>query len=62
PTINGDGAHSRDFTYIDNVVDANIKAATAQGVSGEIFNCACGRRFTLLSFLFDESSLRTSQP
>ncbi|HBU69947.1 MAG TPA: LPS biosynthesis protein WbpP [Elusimicrobia bacterium] len=39
--IHGDGNQSRDFTYIDNVVSANILASTAKGVSGEVFNIAC---------------------
>ena len=47
PTIFGDGEQSRDFTYIDNVVQANILACTMPGVGGEIFNIACGERITL---------------
>ncbi|MEO5928883.1 MAG: SDR family oxidoreductase [Candidatus Kapaibacterium sp.] len=48
PTIYGDGEQSRDFTYIDNVVHANILAATTDaGVAGEVFNVACGERTTL---------------
>jgi nucleoside-diphosphate-sugar epimerase len=43
PTIFGDGKQSRDFTYIDNVVQANLLAATAPGVAGEVFNIASGR-------------------
>jgi UDP-N-acetylglucosamine/UDP-N-acetylgalactosamine 4-epimerase len=47
--INGDGETSRDFTYIENVVQANLLAATApgDGVAGEVFNTACGDRTTL---------------
>jgi UDP-N-acetylglucosamine/UDP-N-acetylgalactosamine 4-epimerase len=47
--INGDGETSRDFTYIENVVQANLLAATTpgDGVAGEIFNTACGDRTTL---------------
>jgi nucleoside-diphosphate-sugar epimerase len=48
PVINGDGTQSRDFTYVDNVVAANLLAATAPGVSGEVMNVACGERVTLL--------------
>ncbi|MBS1815507.1 MAG: SDR family oxidoreductase [Acidobacteria bacterium] len=49
PTIFGDGQTSRDFTYIDNVVSANLLAAKApSSVSGKIFNVATGRRVTLL--------------
>ncbi len=48
PTIFGDGAQSRDFTYIDNVVDANLRAARADGVfGGEAMNVACGSRIDL---------------
>jgi UDP-N-acetylglucosamine/UDP-N-acetylgalactosamine 4-epimerase len=47
--VNGDGETSRDFTYIENVVQGNLLAATAQaeGVIGEVFNVACGDRTTL---------------
>jgi UDP-glucose 4-epimerase len=49
PTIYGDGEQSRDFTYIDNVVHANLLAAEApaEKVSGEVMNTATGRRATL---------------
>lgn len=49
PTINGDGEHSRDFTYIDNVVHANLLAAAAPAdkVSGQVMNAATGSRITL---------------
>jgi nucleoside-diphosphate-sugar epimerase len=47
PTIHGDGEQSRDFTYIDNAVDANVLAASADGVAGEAFNIACGERVSL---------------
>ena len=46
--VHGDGLQSRDFTYIDNVVQGNLKAMDAPGVSGEVFNIACGTRHTLL--------------
>lgn len=42
PTIFGDGTQSRDFTYVENVVSANLKAAEATGVSGNVYNIACG--------------------
>jgi UDP-glucose 4-epimerase len=41
-TIFGDGEQSRDFTYVDNVVDATLRAGGAEGVSGRIFNIAAG--------------------
>ncbi len=48
PTINGDGSYSRDFTYIDDVVQANLKACLADDkASGEAFNIAYGQRTTL---------------
>ena len=48
-TINGDGSISRDFTYVANVVEGNMLAATAEisKVGGEIFNIACGDSITL---------------
>ncbi|HUD22676.1 MAG TPA: NAD-dependent epimerase/dehydratase family protein, partial [Acidobacteriaceae bacterium] len=49
PTIFGDGEQSRDFTYIDNVVHANLlaSAAPAEKVSGKMMNAATGSRITL---------------
>ena len=47
--IHGDGEQSRDFTYIDNVVQGNLKAMDTPGVSGEVFNVACGTRHSLLA-------------
>jgi len=51
PTIYGDGMQSRDFTYVKNVVDANLLACTAPGIAGETFNVACGDRITVNSTL-----------
>lgn len=52
--INGDGEQSRDFTYIENVVDANIKACTADDTAcGQVFNIACGDRITV-NFLHEK--------
>jgi len=48
PVIYGDGSQSRDFCFIDNVIEANLKAADAPGISGEVFNVACGEATTLL--------------
>ena len=47
PTIFGDGEHSRDFTYVEDVVDLNLKAASAPGVSGGLYNGGNGGRITL---------------
>jgi nucleoside-diphosphate-sugar epimerase len=46
--IHGDGLQSRDFTYVDNVVSANLLAATAEGAAGGVFNIACGGSYTLV--------------
>jgi UDP-glucose 4-epimerase len=47
PTIYGDGEQSRDFTYVDDVVALNLKAARAKGVSGRMYNGGNGGRITL---------------
>jgi nucleoside-diphosphate-sugar epimerase len=47
PKIYGDGEQSRDFTYIDNVVDANLRAATSPEASGSVINVGVGERITL---------------
>lgn len=47
PTIYGDGEQSRDFTYIDNVVEANLLAARAERTAGEVINIACGEIVTV---------------
>ena len=51
PIVYGDGLQSRDFTYIDNVVQANLLAADADGAGGEAFNVGCGRATSVLSVL-----------
>jgi UDP-glucose 4-epimerase len=51
PTIFGDGQQSRDFTYVTDVVQALLKAATAQNVSGQVYNVGAGRRVTLLDLV-----------
>jgi nucleoside-diphosphate-sugar epimerase len=51
PTVYGDGLQSRDFTYIDNVAQANFLAATVGQVNGEVVNVACGRQVTLLQMV-----------
>ena len=51
PTIFGDGLQSRDFVFIDNVVEANILAAAAEGVSGNVYNIACGKAISVLDLL-----------
>ncbi len=51
PVIHGDGAQSRDFTYVDDVVQANLLAAEAPRASGKVYNVASGRRTTLLELV-----------
>ncbi len=47
PVVYGDGEQSRDFTYIENVVQANLLASEAPSVSGMVFNVGTGQRYTL---------------
>jgi len=51
PVIYGDGMQSRDFTYVENVVDANLKAATAHDAAGLTFNVGTGQSVSLLLIL-----------
>ena len=52
PTVYGDGEQSRDFTYIENVIHANINACYASpAAAGRVLNIACGTRFTLNTVL-----------
>ena len=54
PTSHGDGKQSRDFTYIDNVIEANLKAALAPSeAAGEAFNIAYGGREYLIDIYYD---------
>ena len=47
PTVFGDGEQSRDFTFVSNIVDANLLAAEASEVVGNVYNIACGERISL---------------
>jgi nucleoside-diphosphate-sugar epimerase len=51
PVLHGDGAQTRDFTYVSNVVDGVLRAAEAPGVAGEIFNIATSGRVSLNQLL-----------
>jgi nucleoside-diphosphate-sugar epimerase len=51
PVVFGDGEQSRDFTYVDNVVEGNLLAMDAHGVSGKVFNIAAGERLSLNGLL-----------
>lgn len=57
PVIYGDGEQSRDFTYIDNVVFANLSAASAKDASGKVINVANGQRITLNQLLAELKEL-----
>ena len=61
PVIYGDGEQSRDFTYIENVVDANLKAAETNRGIGQVINIANGKRITLNELLHELKSL-TNKP
>ena len=61
PVIYGDGEQSRDFTYIDNVVAANLSAADAKGASGKVINVANGERITLNQLLTELKELTGRQ-
>ena len=51
PVVEWDGKQSRDFTYVANVVRANLNACTAPGVAGEVFNVACGTTNSVLDIV-----------
>ncbi len=51
PIIYGDGLQSRDFTYVENNVNANLLACEAESAAGEVFNIACNERYTLLDLV-----------
>lgn len=52
PIVDGDGRQSRDFTFVKNVVEANINAAFVEGNgSGEVFNVACGESYSVLDIV-----------
>ena len=51
PTVFGDGKQSRDFVYIENVVQGNLSAADAVEASGRVLNLACGRQYSLLELI-----------
>src|ERR1044071_2578389 len=61
PVIYGDGEQSRDFTYIDNVVGANLRAATSADAAGKVINVANGERITLNELLDELKDLTGKQ-
>jgi nucleoside-diphosphate-sugar epimerase len=56
PNVYGDGKQTRDFTYVENVVEANLLSCNAGKASGEFMNIACGDRVTVagLSYMIGE--------
>ncbi len=61
PIIYGDGSQSRDFTYIDNVVSANLLAAKAANISGEVINVGTGNRINLNQLVSSINSILDKQ-
>jgi UDP-glucose 4-epimerase len=61
PIIYGDGEQTRDFTYIDNVVHANMLAARARQLRGEVINIACGERVTVNAIIAEINRLLGKQ-
>lgn len=57
PVVFGDGEQSRDFTFVDNAVQANLLACEAPNVTGKVFNVGCGRRISLNKVLEKLKSL-----
>ena len=51
PLVDWDGKQSRDFTYVYNVVEANLSSAVTKGVSGMVFNVACGNSISILDIV-----------
>jgi len=51
PPVHGDGLQERDFTFVDNIVEANMSAAATRNISGGVFNVACGKSYSILSIV-----------
>ena len=47
PTVYGDGEQTRDFTYVENVIQANVKACTSNMAPGNVYNIGCGERYSI---------------
>jgi nucleoside-diphosphate-sugar epimerase len=64
PLIYGDGKQTRDFTFVENVVEANLAACSAPKAPGEMVNIACGDRVTIggLAFMIGEAVGWTTEP
>lgn len=61
PEVFGDGEQSRDFTYVDNVVDANLLAMDAASAAGKVYNVGCGERVTLNRLVTELNRLTDSR-
>jgi UDP-glucose 4-epimerase len=57
PVIYGDGGQTRDFAFVENVVQANLMAAEANGAGGKVFNVGCGTAISLLDLLRELNSI-----
>lgn len=60
-TIFGDGGQTRDFSYVENIVRANLLAAERESLAGEVINVACGRRISIIELaemIMDEAGIR----
>ena len=62
PTIHGDGLQARDFTYVDNVVQALLRAADAPGIAGDVFNIGTGGSVTVLDLVAALNRFLSTQP
>lgn len=57
PVVEWDGKQSRDFTYVANVVEANLRACVTPGISGEVFNVACGTSTSVIDIVNEINSI-----
>ncbi|MBU1808648.1 MAG: SDR family oxidoreductase [Candidatus Omnitrophica bacterium] len=57
PVVEWDGKQSRDFTYVGNVVEANLKACVVPGISGEVLNVACGTTTSIIAIVNELNKL-----
>jgi nucleoside-diphosphate-sugar epimerase len=63
PTVYGDGLQSRDFTFVENVIQANLLACSApKEATGKVYNVACGERLTLLDLLGELGRILDKKP
>ena len=51
PLVEWDGKQSRDFTFVANVVEANLRSCVTPGISGEVFNVACGSTTSIIGIV-----------